>query len=208
MRLSTSTRTTVLFAGAATTAALTLAGCSSEDTVADAPAMSTLQTSPSQSAEASPSEQPSTEPTKETSTAKEEKKDDEKKDEKNDQTSEKADSKPEDDRTNVAAGTVCGEVTSKGDGSPLSIVAMDDGTDCNEAMEVFTDYMSDSPSGTPPQGSGAFWDAPNGWTCGGNNYLFPGDEDQKFNKHPSCGPDSNETNVVAVPKDRVSELPV
>ena len=67
---------------------------------------------------------------------------------------------------------------------------------------------SDSPSGTPPQGSGAFWTAPNGWTCGGNNYLFPGDEDQKFNKHPSCGPDSNETNVVAVPKDRVSELPV
>ena len=199
MRLSTSTRTTVLFVGGATAAALALAGCSSDNTVADAPAMSTLQTTPSESAEPSSADQPSTEPTKETSTAKGEKKD---------EASEKADSKPEDDRTNVAAGTVCGEVTSKGDGSPLSIVAMDDGTDCDEAMEVFTDYMSDSPSGTPPQGSGAFWDAPNGWTCGGNNFLFPGDEDQKFNKHPSCGPDSNETNVVAVPKDRVSELPV
>lgn len=204
MRLSTSTRTTVLFVGGAAAATLALAGCSSDDTAADAPAMSTLQTTPSESAEAGPSEQPSTEPTKETSTAKEEKKDDEKKDE----ASEKADSKPEDDRTNVAAGTVCGEVTSKGDGSPLSIVAMDNGTDCDEAMEVFSDYMSDSPSGMPPQGSGAFWTAPNGWTCGGNNYLFPGDEDQKFNKFPSCGPDNNETNVVAVPKERVSELPV
>lgn len=204
MRLSTSTRTTVLFVGAATAATLALAGCSSDNPVAEAPAMSTLQTTPSESAEPSSSEQPSTEPTKETSKAKEEKKDDGKKD----QASEKEKSKPEDDRSNAAAGTVCGEVTSKGDGSALSIVAMDNGTDCDEAMEVFSDYMSDSPSGTPPQGSGAFWTAPNGWTCGGNNYLFPGDEDQKFNKFPSCGPDSNETNVVAVPKDRVSELPV
>lgn len=204
MRLSTSTRTTVLFVGASTAATLAQAGCSSDNPVADTPAMSTLQTTPSESAEPSSSEQPSTEPTKETSKAKEEKKDDGKKD----QASEKADSKPEDDRTNVAAGNVCGEVTPKGDGSPLSIVAMDNGTDCDEAMEVFSDYMSDSPSGTPPQGSGAFWTAPNGWTCGANNFLFPGDEDQKFNKFPSCGPDSNETNVVAVPKDRVGELPV
>ena len=204
MRLSTSTRTTVLFVGGVTAATLALAGCSSDNTVADAPAMSTLQTTPSESAEPSSAEQPSTEPTKETSKAKEEKKDDGKKD----QASENGKSKPEDDRTNVAAGTVCGEVTSKGDGSTLSIVAMDNGTDCDEALEVFSDYMSDSPSGMPPQGSGAFWTAPNGWTCSGNNYLFPGDEDQKFNTFPSCGPDSNETNVVAVPKERVNELPV
>lgn len=95
-----------------------------------------------------------------------------------------------------------------GDGRPLSIVAMSDGVDCDEAMDVFSDYMSDSPSGMPPQGSGAFWTAPNGWTCGGNNFLFPGDEDQKFNKYPSCGPDDSEELVVAVDPERVRELPV
>ena len=68
--------------------------------------------------------------------------------------------------------------------------------------------MSDSPSGTPPQGSGAFWTAPNGWFCGGNNFLFPGDEDQKFNKYPSCGPQDSSKSVVSVPPERVSELPV
>lgn len=100
------------------------------------------------------------------------------------------------------AGTICGEVDS------FTIVTLNDGLSCDEAMTVFNDYMSGSPSGTPPQGSGAFWDAPNGWFCGGNNFLFPGDEDQKFNKYPSCGPKDSAENVVAVPAERVGELPV
>ena len=115
---------------------------------------------------------------------------------------------PKGDRSNVATGTVCGEAGSRGDEGTLSIVTLDDGMDCHEVMEVFSDYMSDSPSGTPPQGSGAFWTAPNGWLCGGNNFLFPGDEDQKFNKYPSCGPQDSDTSVVAVPPERISELPV
>ena len=100
------------------------------------------------------------------------------------------------------AGTICGEVDS------FTIVTLNDGLSCDEAMTVFNDYMSGSPSGTPPQGSGAFWDAPNGWFCGGNNFLFPGDEDQKFNKYPSCGPKDSAETVVAVPAERVGELPV
>ena len=125
-----------------------------------------------------------------------------------DEKEEKKADEPTKDRSNVAAGTVCGEVKSLGDGSALSVAALDDGLDCDEAMEVFTDYMSDSPSGTPPQGSGAFWTAPNGWFCGGNNFLFPGDEEYKLNKYSSCGPMHSQTSVVAVPAERVGELPV
>lgn len=108
----------------------------------------------------------------------------------------------------VAAGTVCGEVTSLSNGAPLSVVTMDDGLDCTEVMEVFDDYFSDAPTGGPPQGSGAFWEAPNGWICGGSNYLIPGDEDHKMNKFPSCGPLDSQNAVVAVEAERVSQLPV
>lgn len=45
------------------------------------------------------------------------------------------------------------------------VVATENGTTCDIAMEVMTDYTSGSPSGTPPQGSAGFWTAPNGWGC-------------------------------------------
>ncbi|EFK54231.1 hypothetical protein KBP53_04625 [Corynebacterium genitalium ATCC 33030] len=107
-----------------------------------------------------------------------------------------------------AAGTVCGEVTNA-TGGTLSVVAMQDELTCEEAMEVFTDYFSDSPSGMPPQGSGAFWTAPNGWGCSGSAYLVPGDEDIKSNHYPACGTeDTRGIAFVAVDPERVSELPV
>ncbi|WP_143341232.1 hypothetical protein [Corynebacterium urinipleomorphum] len=194
-----------LTATALATAVLTLTGCSSEQDSASGPVLTTMESSSAVATTATTSAEPTTSEKK--SAEKTEKKEDEAKDTKaKDEKSQEA--KPKEDRTNVAAGTVCGQVTSLGDGSPLSIVAMTDGVNCEEAMEVFSDYMSDSPSGMPPQGSGAFWTAPNGWTCGGSNYLFPGDEDQKFNKFPSCGPNNDEEFVVAVPPKRVSELPV
>lgn len=185
------------------TAVLALTGCSSTQDSADGPVLSTVETSSAETSTATTSAKPTTSSKKSTETT--EKKDDAEAT----KTKEKSqEAKPKEDRTNVAAGTVCGQVTSMGDGRPLSVVAMTDGIDCDEAMEIFTDYMSDSPSGMPPQGSGAFWNAPNGWLCGANNFLFPGDEDQKFNKHPSCGPMDNDEIVVAVDPERVSELSV
>jgi len=186
------------------TAALALTGCSSTQDSADGPVLSTVETSSAETSTATTSAKPTTSSKKSTETT--EKKKDDAEATKTKEKSQEA--KPKEDRTNVAAGTVCGQVTSMGDGRPLSVVAMTDGIDCDEAMDVFSDYMSDSPSGMPPQGSGAFWNAPNGWLCGANNFLFPGDEDQKFNKHPSCGPMDNDEIVVAVDPERVSELSV
>ncbi|MCT1450023.1 hypothetical protein [Corynebacterium sp. p3-SID1194] len=183
--------------------ALALAGCSgAEDELAE-PALTTVETSAAEQ----PSSEQKDEQTDEKST---EKKDDGKaEDEKEkDRKEEKKDDEPKDDRSNVAAGTVCGEAGSRGDEGTLSIVTLDDGMDCDEVMEVFTDYMSGSPSGQPPQGSGAFWTAPNGWLCASNAFLFPGDEDQKFNKYPSCGPQDVNKSAVAIPAARISELPV
>lgn len=192
---------------------ITLAGCSGAQDEPAEPALTTVETSPAEEqAETTEAEQPSSEQKDEQKDEKStEKKDDGKdkaeKDKAKDEKEEKK-KEPKEDRSNVAAGTVCGEAGSRGDEGALSIVALDDGMDCDEVMEVFSDYMSDSPSGTPPQGSGAFWTAPNGWFCGGNNFLFPGDEDQKFNKYPSCGPKDSGKSVVAVPPERVGELPV
>lgn len=201
MRLSRPRLTATILAAAA----LTLTGCSSDQDSASGPVLTTMGTSSTEAA-ADTSAQPSTSAPK-SADEKDEKKNDENGSTAKDEQKQE-DAKPKDDLTNVTAGTACGQVTSLGDGSQLSIVAMTDGVDCDEAMDVFSDYMSDSPSGMPPQGSGAFWTAPNGWTCGGSNYLFPGDEDQKFNKYPSCGPDNNEHLVVAVDPARVGELPV
>ncbi|WP_296147424.1 hypothetical protein [uncultured Corynebacterium sp.] len=204
MRTSRRLRSTAVLLAAST---LTLAGCSeTQDELAD-PALTTVETSPAEEqAETPEASQPSSEKKEEKPTTK---KDDEKDEDKNkDEKEEKKTDEPTDDRSNVAAGTVCGEAGSRGDEGTLSIVTLDDGMDCDVVMEVFTDYMSDSPSGTPPQGSGAFWTAPNGWFCGGNNFLFPGDEDQKFNKYPSCGPQDVNKSAVAIPAARISELPV
>lgn len=204
MRTSRRLRSTAVLLAAST---LTLAGCSeTQDELAD-PALTTVETSPAEEqAETPEASQPSSEKKEEKPTTK---KDDEKDEDKNkDEKEEKKTDEPTDDRSNVAAGTVCGEAGSRGDEGTLSIVTLDDGLDCDEAMEVFTDYMSDSPSGTPPQGSGAFWTAPNGWFCGSNNFLFPGDEDHKMNKYPSCGPQDVNKNAVAIPAARISELPV
>ena len=200
MRLSRPTLAVTVLA----TAALALTGCSSNEDSASGPVLSTVETSSAETSTATTFANPTTSTKK--STEKTEKKEDDAEATKTKEKSQEA--KPKEDRTNVSAGTVCGQVTSMGDGSPLSVVAMTDGIDCDEAMEIFTDYMSDSPSGMPPQGSGAFWNAPNGWLCGANNFLFPGDEDQKFNKHPSCGPMDNDEIVVAVDPERVSELSV
>lgn len=201
MRLSRPTLAATVLA----TAALTLTGCSSTQDSADGPVLTTVETSSAETSTATTSAKPTTSTKKSTETT-EKKEDDAEATKTKDNKKENA--KQKEDRTNVSAGTVCGQVTSMGDGRPLSVVAMTDGIDCDEAMEVFSDYMSDSPSGMPPQGSGAFWNAPNDWLCGANNFLFPGDEDQKFNKHPSCGPNDNDEIVVAVDPERVSELPV
>lgn len=189
-----------LAAASLAAATLALTGCSSGQDTANGPVLTTMATSSTTSTTAS-----STTSTKPTSSAK---KTEKRKDSTPTTDAAKENAKPKNDPTNLPAGAVCGQVISMGDGRPLSIVAMSDGVDCDEAMDVFSDYMSDSPSGMPPQGSGAFWTAPNGWTCGGNNFLFPGDEDQKFNKYPSCGPDDSEELVVAVDPERVRELPV
>ncbi|KAA8739330.1 hypothetical protein [Corynebacterium tuscaniense] len=127
-----------------------------------------------------------------------------------DSTDEPAEEEAEDTNNGglVPAGTTCGEAHSLADGSPLAVVTLEDGFSCDEVMTIFSDYMSDSPTGTSPQGSGAFWEAPNGWICGGNNFLFPGDEEYKLNKYPSCGPMHSQSGVVAVPPERIGELPV
>ena len=170
-------------------AGLTLAGCSPTEEKADPVLTTVAEASP----EAQQNDSASSETTPENDTPAED--------------TPESDA-PSDNTGDTPAGTTCGEVRSLGDGSPLAIVTLDADMNCDEVMEVFDDYMSDSPSGMPPQGSGAFWTAPNGWTCGGNNFLFPGDEDQKFNKYPSCGPNHSSEAVVAVPPERVSELPV
>ena len=190
---------------AASTIALT--GCAETQDYLAEPALTTVETSPTDAiAATSAAEQPPQK--KKPSEEKDDSRDEDEKDQAKDRKEEKKEDETKEDRSNAAAGTVCGEVGSQGDTDSLSIVTLDDGLDCDEAMEVFTAYMSGSPSGEPPQGSGAFWTAPNGWFCGGNNFLFPGDEDQKFNKYPSCGPQDSETSVVAVPPERMSELPV
>lgn len=200
MRTSRRLRSTALLLAAS---AIALSGCSeTQDELAE-PALTTVETSPAEDqAETTEAEQPSSE--------KKEKRPTEKKDdgEDKDEKEEKKADEPTEDRSTTAAGTVCGEAGSRGDEGTLSIVTLDDGLDCDEVMEVFSDYMSGSPSGQPPQGSGAFWTAPNGWFCGSNNFLFPGDEDQKFNKYPSCGPQDVNKSAVAIPAARISELPV
>lgn len=202
MRTSRRFRSTAV-ALAATT--ITLAGCSGAQDELTEPALTTVETSPADNtAETSTTEQASSE-------HKDEQKDEKPTEEKDEAEKDKAEDEkeePKEDRSNVAAGTVCGEAGSRGDEGTLSIVTLDDGMDCDEVMEVFSDYMSGSPSGQPPQGSGAFWTAPNGWLCGGNNFLFPSDEDQKFNKYPSCGPQDVNKSAVAIPAARISELPV
>ncbi|MDK8626512.1 hypothetical protein [Corynebacterium appendicis] len=204
MRTSRRLRSTAALLAASTIA---LTGCSDAPDDLAEPVLTTVETSPADpTAATSAAEQPSQK--KKPSEDKDDSKDEDEKDQAKDRKEEKKEDEPKEDRSNAAAGTVCGEVGSQGDTDSLSIVTLDDGLDCDEAMEVFTDYMSGSPSGEPPQGSGAFWTAPNGWFCGGNNFLFPGDEDQKFNRYPSCGPQDSDTSVVAVPPERISELPV
>lgn len=203
MRTSRRLRSTAALLAASTIA---LTGCAETQDDLAAPALTTVETSPADATTAtSAAEQPSQ---KKPSEEKDDSKDEDEKDQAKDRKEEKKEDEPKEDRSNAAACTVCGEVESQGDTGSLSIATLDDGLDCDEAMEVFTDYMSGSPSGEPPQGSGAFGTAPNGWFCGGNNFLFPGDEDQKFNKYPSCGPQDSDTSVVAVPPERISELPV
>lgn len=206
MRTSRRLRSTAVLLAAS---AIALAGCSgAEDELAE-PALTTVETSPANgTAETSAAEQPSSGQKAEQKDEKSTEKKDDGKDKAKDEKEEKKKDEPKEDRSNVAAGTVCGEAGSRGDEGALSIVTLDDGLDCDEVMEVFSDYMSGSPSGQPPQGSGAFWTAPNGWFCGSNNFLFPGDEDQKFNKYPSCGPQDVNKNAVAIPATRISELPV
>lgn len=200
MRTSRRLRSTAALLAASTIA---LTGCAeTQDDLAE-PALTTVETSPADdTAETSAAEQPSQKKEKPS-----EEKDEKEKDKAEDRKEGKKE-EPKEDRSNVAVGTVCGQVGSQGDTDSLSIVTLDDGLDCDEVMEVFSDYMSDSPSGMPPQGSGAFWTAPNGWFCGSNNFLFPGDEDQKFNKYPSCGPQDVDKSAVAIPAARISELPV
>nr|VDG61722.1 Uncharacterised protein [Streptococcus thermophilus]VDG63942.1 Uncharacterised protein [Streptococcus thermophilus] len=172
-----------------TASTLALAACGSEEPIKEPPIVQSSEsnslddapTSPSDTATSEDQPSPSDEPSEDETSTEEE------------QTS--------------AAGTVCGEVINA-TGGKLSVVAMQDELTCEEAMEVFTDYFSDSPSGMPPQGSGAIWHAPNGWICGANAYLIPGDENTKFNHYPACGPSYEHSEFVAVEPERVSELPV
>lgn len=211
MRTSRRLRSTAVLLAATT---ITLAGCSGAQDEPTEPALTTVETSPADdTTETSAAEQPSSEQKDKQKDEKSTEKKDDGKDEKDKTENEKEEKEkkkdePKDDRSNVAAGTVCGEAGSRGDEGTLSIVTLDDGLHCDEVMEVFSDYMSGSPSGQPPQGSGAFWTAPNGWFCGSNNFLFPGDEDHKMNKYPSCGPQDVNKNAVAIPATRISELPV
>ncbi|MCQ4618299.1 hypothetical protein KBX17_07445 [Corynebacterium sp. CCUG 65737] len=170
---------------------LTLAACSREEPIKEPPI---VQSSESTSLDDAPTSPSDTVPSEEEPSPSDEATEEE--------TSEKAT-----EAKTAAAGTVCGEVTNA-TGGTLSVVSMQDELTCEEAMEVFTDYFSDSPSGMPPQGSGAIWHAPNGWICGANAYLIPGDENTKFNHYPACGPSYEHSEFVAVDPERVSELPV
>ncbi|MCQ4619642.1 hypothetical protein KBX19_00150 [Corynebacterium sp. CCUG 71335] len=174
---------------------LTLAACSREEPIKEPPIVQSSEGTSLDDAPTSPSdtvpseEEPSTsdEPSENETSA--------------DETSGK-------ETQTAVAGTVCGQVINVM-GLKRSVVAMQDDLSCEEAMEVFTDYFSDSPSGMPPQGSGAFWTAPNGWGCSGSAYLIPGDEDIKSNHYPACGTeDTRGVAFVAVDPERVSELPV
>lgn len=169
---------------------LTLAACSREEPIKEPPI---VQSSESTSLDDAPTSPSDTVPSEEEPSPSDEATEDE--------------TSTEEEQT-AAAGTVCGEVTNVM-GLKRSVVAMQDDLSCEEAMEVFTDYFSDSPSGMPPQGSGAFWTAPNGWGCSGSAYLIPGDEDIKSNHYPACGTeDTRGVAFVAVDPERVSELPV
>lgn len=170
---------------------LTLVACGSEEPIKEPPIVQSSEGTSLDDAPTSPSDTvPSEEEPSPSDEATEE------------ETSEKAT-----EAKTAAAGTVCGEVTNT-IGGTMSVVAMHDELSCEEAMDVFIDYFSDSPTGGPPQGSGAFWTAPNGWLCGGNAYLIPGDEDAKYNRYPACGPSNEHSEFVAVDPERVSELPV
>ena len=177
-----------------TASTLTLAACGSEEPIKEPPIVQSSESTSLDDAPTSPSDTATSEEEPSTS-------DEPSEDETSDnETSEK-------ETQSAAAGTVCGQVTTT-IGGKLSVVAMQDDLSCEEAMEVFTDYFSDSPSGMPPQGSGAIWHAPNSWICGANAYLIPGDENTKFNHYPACGPSYEHSEFVAVDPERVSELPV
>ena len=169
--------------------ALTLSACGSEEPIEEPPIVQSSEGTSLDDAPTSPSDTATSEEEPSTS----------------DEPSENETSGKE--TQTAVAGTVCGQVTNVM-GLKRSVVAMQDELTCEEAMEVFTDYFSDSPSGMPPQGSGAIWHAPNGWICGANAYLIPGDENTKFNHYPACGPSYEHSEFVAVDPERVSELPV
>lgn len=80
-------------------------------------------------------------------------------------------------------GEVCGSVESSMGGT-YQIVALEDGTTCDIAVEVMRGYVNAWTSGGI-EGSAGFWTAPNGWGCA-SGYILPGDEDIRANAKNTC----------------------
>lgn len=168
---------------------LALTGCSSEDEDLLA------EPTPVTSSDETTSEETTTEETSEETTTEEET---------TEETSE-TESEPEEDIAAASTGTVCGNVTAEWTGNTLSVVALEDDTDCEVALEVMADYLSKNPSGGSPQGSGGFWDSPLGWGCA-RGYIIPGDSDAGANMNPTCSSDNGPGQVTAIAPERVPEM--
>ncbi|WJY66125.1 hypothetical protein CAQUA_07135 [Corynebacterium aquatimens] len=108
------------------------------------------------------------------------------------------------DRKYAPSGVVCGDVTDQVTGETNAVVTVRHEVDCDAAMATFTDYLFGSPSGEPPFGSGARWEAPNGWECY-KGYHLQGDPEAHVHMRLSCGP-YGEPAVAWIPHDRISDM--
>ncbi len=94
-------------------------------------------------------------------------------------------------------GDYCGDVTFLND-EPARVIALADGTDCTEGLKTMEEYMSPNPPGGPKVGSGAFYDATNGWHCGGGGYEVPASSGAVLDYQPSCGERQSPIGVAAI----------
>lgn len=64
----------------------------------------------------------------------------------------------------------------------MSVVALEDGTTCDIAMDVLEQYDNNL---SQAEGQALYWTAPNGWGCFAR-YTFPGEEDAPNSRKTSC----------------------
>lgn len=112
----------------------------------------------------------------------------------------------------VDVGTQCG-VLHAPSGDALAVIAVEDGTNCDTAMDVMEGYRKALHFGET-EGQAALWTSPEGWGCTGR-YFYEGEEYIGANGKLSCGDSSpsgepasvGSGEAVAVPFDEIHRLP-